>query len=89
MKIRSRILSSIAVATVFLSAQPASAQQGEPAYHTTLYSDSSYTTQVGEIVWTGCNRWGHPTYRLVGTYSYYAQDVLVGYCGEGGLEPVS
>jgi hypothetical protein len=83
------MLTSIAVASVFLTASPASAQQGTPAYNTIYYSDSTHQTTVGIISWTGCNRWGHPTYRLTGTQSPYWEEELVGYCGEGGMEPVS
>ena len=84
-----KMLTSAAVAAVFLSASPASAQQGTPAYNTTPYSAAPYTTQVGYIYWTGCNRWGQPTYQLTGTNTVYAVDELVGYCGEGGMEPVN
>ena len=89
MRNRARIFSSIAVAAVLTTASPASAQQGTPAYNTTTYSDSTYTTEVGHIYWTGCNRWGQPTYQLVGTNTVYAVDELVGYCGEGGMQPVN
>lgn len=89
MKKSIKMLTSAAVAAVFLSASPASAQQGTPAYNTTTYSDATYTTQVGYIYWTGCNRWGQPTYALTGTNTVYAVDELVGYCGSGGMEPVS
>ena len=89
MKKHGRLLASIAVAAVFLSASPASAQQGNPAYNTTLYSDASHTTVVGHIIWVGCDRWGHPRYQLQGTYSQYGVDELVGYCGgDGETEPL-
>lgn len=83
-----KMITSAAVAVVFLSASPSSAQQGTPAYNTTTYSDATYTTQVGYIYWTGCNRWGQPTYALNGTNTVYAVDELVGYCGSGGMEPI-
>lgn len=82
----SRMLSSIAVAAVFLSASPASAQ-GTPAYTTTYYSDSSQQTVVGIIRWTGCNRWGQPVYRLAGAQTAYSVDELVGYCDGTSMEP--
>jgi hypothetical protein len=85
---RSKILSSIAVAAVFLSASPASAQQGTPAYNTTLYSDATHQTQVGSIVWDGCDRYDFPHYHLVGTYSQYGVDEQVGYCFEGEMQPL-
>jgi hypothetical protein len=83
-----KILGSIAVAAVFLSAQPASAQQGTPAYNTTTYSDATHTTQVGYIYWVGCDRWDIPYYQLSGSNSNYAVDELVGYCHNGQMEPL-
>ncbi len=85
---RIRMISSIAVAAVFLSASPASAQQGTPAYHTTLYSDGTHTTQVGSIFWVGCDQWDNPYYRLSGSNSNYAVDELVGYCLDGDMQPL-
>jgi hypothetical protein len=82
------ILSSIAVTAVFLSASPASAQQGTPAYNTTLYSDATHQTQVGYIVWDGCDRYDFPHYHLVGTYSQYGVDEQAGYCYEGEMQPL-
>ncbi len=88
MKNRRRLLSSITVATVFLSASPASAQESIPAYNTTLYSDATYTTVVGSIVWTGCDAYNNPTYRLDGQNTNYAVDHHAGYCYGGGREPL-
>ncbi|MGA9582684.1 MAG: hypothetical protein WBR13_12030 [Allosphingosinicella sp.] len=85
---RSKIFTSVAVAAVFLSANPASAQQGTPAYNTTLYSDSTHSTVVGHIVWTGCDRWNYPQYDLIGTYSYHGVDEPVGYCVDGQMTPL-
>ncbi|HET9638205.1 MAG TPA: hypothetical protein VFP12_03275 [Allosphingosinicella sp.] len=82
------ILSSIAVAAVLLSANPASAQSVNPAYNTTLYSDASHTTQVGSIIWTGCDHNNFPTYRLFGTYSVYGVDEPAGYCVDGDMQPL-
>jgi hypothetical protein len=82
------ILSSIAVATVFLSASPASAQYGTPAYHTTFYSDASHQTQVGYLIWTGCDRYDNPTYELVDTYTYFTEDEPIGYCYGGEMWPL-
>ena len=84
---RTRILASAIVAAVLLSASPATAQVGNPAYHTVFYSDSSHTTQVGYLIWTGCNG-DYPTYRLVGTYTSYSVDEeYIGYCYEGEMYP--
>ena len=85
MKQHSRILTSIAVAALFLSASPASAQT--PAYSTTYYSDSTHQTVVGHIRWTGCDRWGQPTYQLWGTQTAYSDQELVGYCDGTNMEP--
>ena len=85
---RTKLLASIAVATVFLSVNPASAQGANPAYNTALYSDSSHTTQVGQIIWTGCDAYNFPTYRLLGTYTTHAVDEHVGYCVDGEMQPL-
>jgi hypothetical protein len=85
---RSKLLGSIVVATVLLSANPASAQNGNPAYHTTFYSDSSHSTQVGYLIWSGCDRWNNPQYELVDSYSYYTEDELIGYCVDGEMAPL-
>ncbi|HYJ82332.1 MAG TPA: hypothetical protein VEW26_05745 [Allosphingosinicella sp.] len=83
---RIKLLGSIAIAAILLSAAPASAQGGA-AYHTVFYSDSSHTTQVGYLIWTGCNG-DSPTYRLVGTYTIYSVDEeYIGYCYEGEMYP--
>lgn len=58
----------------------------EAAYRTTLYSDATYTTEVGYIYPT-CGL-HYVQYHLVGTYSRYGIDELVGYCTEGGMEPL-
>jgi hypothetical protein len=84
---RSRIFASIAVAAIMTSASPASAQQGTPAYNTALYSDATYQTQVGYIVWDGCDD-DTPHYHLVGTYSRYGIDEHVGYCSNGQMQPL-
>ncbi|MGE6761619.1 hypothetical protein D7X55_12445 [Corallococcus sp. AB049A] len=81
-----RILASLAVASVFLSASPASAGYREAAYVTTLYSDATYTTVVGHI-YPECG-FRYVQYHLVGTYSYFAVDEFVGYCTENGWEPL-
>ena len=83
-----RMLTSIAVAAVFLSAHPASAQYGTPAYHTTFYSDSSHQNQVGYLIWTGCDAYDNPTYRLVGTYTQHTEDEPIGYCYMGEMYPL-
>lgn len=92
MKNRSKILASIAVAAVFLSATPAGAQYAaypdgrEPAYFTTLYSDSSHTTVVGHIS-PECG-YAYVQYTLDGTYSIYGVDEFVGYCTQYGWAPI-
>ncbi|NOK22018.1 hypothetical protein [Corallococcus carmarthensis] len=81
-----RILTSLAVASVFLSASPVSASYREAAYVTTLYSDASHTTVVGHI-YPECGL-NYIQYHLVGTYTYFATDEFVGYCTENGWEPL-
>ena len=85
---RMNLLNSIFVVTVLLSASPASAQQGTPAYHTTFYSDATKTTQVGYLIWSGCDRWDNPQYDLVDSHSYYTTDEHIGYCYGGQMYPV-
>jgi hypothetical protein len=85
MRKRINLLSSIAVAIVFLMNSPASAHPGTPAYNTTLYSDSSHTTVVGYITWVDCDRNDYPYYELSGSNSPYPVDELVGYCHDGWM----
>lgn len=80
MRNRFRIIGSIAVAAVFLSANPASAGERIDAYETIYYSDASKTEEVGYMNWTGCNRWGHPTYFLAGSSSAHFENIYAGYC---------
>ena len=78
------LLSSIAVAAVFLTANPASAQpyDGHYIWTTTYYSDSSHQTTVGALVWRQCLQ-GQASYRLVGTQTaYFEIDGPVGECGD-------
>src|SRR5690349_19431890 len=50
-----RILHSIGVAVVLLSASPAWANhEGVPVYRTIMYSDATKTTQVGSIEFQYC-----------------------------------
>lgn len=79
------LLSSIAVAAVFLTASPAGAQpyDGHYIWNTTYYSDSSLQTPVGFLVWRQCLQ-GQASYRLVGTQTAY--QVIDGPDGECGDE---
>lgn len=83
---RFKLYSSIAVASVFLAVSPASADYREAAYHTTLYSDATYTTVVGHIT-PECG-YNYVQYTLSGTYSMYGVDEFVGYCTQYGWEPL-
>jgi hypothetical protein len=76
-----RILGSIAIATVFLSASPASAYY-QAAYVTNMYSDSSGTELVGQIV-PECGP-QQVQYEQWGTYTQYQSTEFVGYCTENG-----
>jgi hypothetical protein len=77
------LLSSIAVAAVFITASPAGAQyDGHMIWNTTYYSDASHETAVGALMWTQCLQ-GQASYRLVGTQTaYYEIDGPVGECGD-------
>ena len=92
MQKRSKLLIPAALATMFLAAGPAASQYAaypdgrEPAYFTTLYSDSSHTTVVGHIT-PECG-YAYVQYTLDGTYSIYGVDELVGYCTAYGWAPV-
>ena len=82
---RKHLVASLVVSTVFVSASPASAGYRQAAYHTDLYSDSTYTTIVGEINPTCGFR--EVQYYLTGTYTQYSgPDQLVGYCVDGDWE---
>jgi hypothetical protein len=83
---RTRILSSIAVAAVLLSAGPASAQeqQGTPVYNSTYYSDATQQTAVGYMKWSGCYG-DNPQFELEGSYSQYESSYFIGYCQGGQM----
>ncbi|HYJ82333.1 MAG TPA: hypothetical protein VEW26_05750 [Allosphingosinicella sp.] len=83
---RRKILTSLAVVSVFLGASPAFADYREDAYITTLYSDSSYTTVVGHIYPT-CG-YNYVQYHLEGTYSVYGVDEFYCTCTQYGCEPI-
>jgi hypothetical protein len=87
---RVSIVASAAVTAVLLSATPASAQTGTPAYHTTFYSDAAHSTAVGSLAWIGCDHYDNPIYRVVGTYTYYTEtgEEPIGYCVDGQMEPI-
>lgn len=61
-----------------------------PVYFTYYYSDASHQTEVGQM--TGDCGWnGGPSvqYSLSGQQTQYFEDVLAGYCGENGWEPIT
>lgn len=80
-----KLITCATIAAVFLSASPASAHPGTPAYNTTLYSDATHTTVVGYLTWTDCDRNDYPYYELSGSNSPYPVDELVGYCHDGWM----
>ena len=80
----SKIVTSIAVSAVFLSASPANAQ-GTPAYITTVYNDSSRTAVIGHIWWEGCSLWDDPQYVLDGSDNGYHEAYYAGYCLDGEM----
>lgn len=87
---RYQFVTSVVVASIFLSASPALSQYEaypdgrEPAYYTTLYSDASHTTEVGYIT-PQCG-YRYVQYTLEGTYTMYASSYLLGYCTQSGWE---
>jgi hypothetical protein len=84
MRKRINLLSSIAVAAVFLTANPASAQpyDGHYIWNETYYSDSSHTTGVGFLLWSYCLQ-GQAVYELRGQRTAYVEvDGPVGECGD-------
>lgn len=83
-----RILSSLAVAAVFLSASPAWADHGTPAYGTTYYTDATLTTQAGYMYLIGCDLQDNGQFELEGQATNYSTNFLAGYCYEGVMEPI-
>lgn len=84
-----KLFASIAVAAVFLSANPAAAGGRVPAYNTLYYSDASLQNQVGGNFWSGCQS-QYPgddqvIYTFVGTYTQYYTQELAGYCWDGEM----
>jgi hypothetical protein len=77
---------SLAVAAGFSAPSPAFAQSGDPIYRTHMYSDATETQEVGYI-WGQCTSRGIQ-YHLVGTYTYFQEDELVGYCDGGNPGPL-
>jgi hypothetical protein len=89
---RKRLFGFVAATVVLLGTSPAVSQYAaypdgrEPAYVTTLYSDATYTTVVGQIT-PECG-YHYVQYTLSGTYSQYGIDEFVGYCTQNGWEPL-
>ena len=79
-------LSLVAIALIGGASQASTYYSGEPAYLTTMYSDSTLQTEVGYIR-PECTQTG-VRYRLEGTYTQYQRDEYVGTCGAGGFEPI-
>jgi hypothetical protein len=74
----------LVVASAVVGPSPALAQDSEPMYVTHMYSDASDTTEVGGI-YPQCTSRG-VQYHLVGTYTYFQVDELVGYCPDSPIE---
>lgn len=71
MRKRLNLLGSIVAATVLLAASPASAQyDGSKIWEIYCYSDATYQTWVGTLVFDGCVG-GQAYYRVFGTYTTY------------------
>lgn len=76
-------ISSLALVTLLAGAPPASA---DPIYRTAMYSDATHTVEVG-FIWGECTFFGIQ-YHLVGTYTFFQEDTIMGYCGGGGGGPI-
>ena len=84
MRKRFNLLSSIAVAGVFLTANPASAQyDGHYIWSTVYYTDASHTAWAGALFWDYCLQ-GQAAYRLRGQQTAYYE--ITGPDGECGDE---
>jgi hypothetical protein len=84
---RKRLTGFVAVAAVFLSASPASANYRGAVYVTALYSDAPHTEVVGSIYPT-CSP-NNAVNQLYGTYSIHeGEPEFVGYCTPHGLDHV-
>ncbi len=80
-------ISSLALATMLIGpTQQAAAQIGgcQNIYLTRMYSDATYTVQVGYI--SGYCAYPYIQYVLTGTYTYYQTEEVSGTCGCGPIE---
>lgn len=80
------VLPLVTVATLAVGDSQAFAQQGgcQNIYLTRMYSDATYTVQVGYI--DGYCAYPHIRYELVGTYTDYQTEEVSGTCGCGPIE---
>lgn len=76
-------ISSLVLATL-LSAPTQHAMACETIYLTRMYSDATYTVQVGYI--SGYCSYPYIRYVLTGTYTYYQTDEPAGTCNCGPIE---
>ena len=87
MRKRIAILAMSFASLAVAGSQAGAQQSGTPVYTTYMYSDATYTEQVGVI--TGrCSYRGDVQYTLSGTYTYYQVDELAFYCDGGHPEPI-
>jgi hypothetical protein len=71
------------LATMLVGPTQAVAQTCVEVVLTRTYSDATHQVQVGYIYGT-CTGNG-VTYHLVGTFTYFQEDEVVGYCGYCGV----
>jgi hypothetical protein len=79
-----RIAISVLALATLLSGSTRQAAACETIYLTRMYSDATYTVQVGYI--SGYCAVPHIRYVLTGTYTYYQTDEPIDTCGCGPIE---
>ena len=79
-----RIAIALAVVVTLLSGPTRPAAACETIYLTRMYSDDTYTVQVGYI--SGYCAYPHIRYTLTGTYTYYQTHEAVDTCNCGPIE---
>jgi hypothetical protein len=93
---RKRLITSLAVVSVFLSASPAFAShgpyEGVPVYNVVMFSDATKTTMVGKIWFQYCTydelSGDGAEYRIQGIYTAHQSESLIGYCWYEQFGPI-
>lgn len=77
-----KIVGASLIAAVLSIPAPVYASHGDPAYYIRYYSNSSYSTQVGEDI-GNCSYYG-VVYSHSGQTTQYSTQELIGYCANDG-----